>query len=47
LEGTFTGHLVKPPCSEQGHLQLYQLVYLATNNALNAREGKEGQNRKR
>ncbi|KAK4811229.1 hypothetical protein QYF61_022126, partial [Mycteria americana] len=24
LEGTFKGHLVQPPCNEQGHLQLDQ-----------------------
>jgi len=26
LEGTVQGHLVQPPCSEQGHLQLDQVV---------------------
>ena len=26
LEGTFKGHLVQLPCSEQGHLQLDQVL---------------------
>jgi len=26
LEGTFKDHLVQPPCSEQGHLQLDQVA---------------------
>jgi len=26
LEGTFKGHLVQPPCNEQGHLQLDEVV---------------------
>ena len=26
LEGTFKGHLVQPPCNEQGHLQLDQVA---------------------
>ena len=26
LEGTLKGHLVQPPCNEQGHLQLAQVV---------------------
>jgi len=26
LEGTFKGHLVQPPCSKQGHLQLGQVA---------------------
>jgi len=29
LEGTFSGHLAQPPCSEQGHLQLDQAASLA------------------
>jgi len=28
LEGTFKGHRVQLPCSEQGHLQLHQLLTL-------------------
>lgn len=26
LDGTFRGHLVQPPCCEQGHLELNQVV---------------------
>jgi len=26
LEGTLKGHLVQPPCSAQGHLQLHQVL---------------------
>ena len=26
LEGTFTDHLVQPPCNEQGHLQLHHVA---------------------
>ena len=26
LEGTFKGHRVQLPCSEQGHLQLHQVL---------------------
>jgi len=26
LEGTFKGHLVQPPCNEQGHLPLDQVA---------------------
>ena len=26
LEGALKGHLVQLPCSEQGHLQLYQVL---------------------
>jgi len=27
LEGTFKGHLVQPPCNEQGHLQLDHVAH--------------------
>ena len=34
LAGTFSGHLVQPPCHEQGHLQLHQVAQSPSNLAL-------------
>jgi len=34
LEGTFEGHLVQPPCNEQGHLQLDQVDPCACSDQL-------------
>jgi len=34
LEGIFRGHLVQPPCSKQGHLQLDQVAQSAVQPGL-------------
>jgi len=34
LEGTLKGHLVKPPCSARGHLQLHQELRALSNLTL-------------
>jgi len=40
LEGTFRGHLAQPPCSEQGYLQLDQVLRAPSNLGLNvSRDG--------
>ncbi|KAK4827482.1 hypothetical protein QYF61_018782, partial [Mycteria americana] len=39
-KGTFKGHLVQPPCNEQGHLQLDRLLRAPSNLTLNvSRDG--------
>ena len=39
LEGTFKGHLVHPPCNEQGHLQLEQGAQSPVQPALECFQG--------
>ena len=39
LEGTFKGHLVQLPCSEQGHLQLDQVLRAPSSLTLGVSKG--------
>jgi len=39
LEGTFRGHLVQRPCSEQGHLQLDQVAQSVVQPGLESFQG--------
>jgi len=39
LEETFRGHLVQPPCSEQGHLQLDQIAQSPVQPGLECLQG--------
>jgi len=40
LEGTFKGHLVQPPCHEQGHLQLNQVPQSSVQSDLKCFQGR-------
>ena len=42
LEGTFKGHLAQLPCSEQGHLQLHQVLRALCSLTLDVPRNREG-----